>query len=98
MCNQAQPVFASATYSRRLHPTSYPNPSAPTLVCLLLCVPLPYSSARAATSSRQKSGMSGTARPQTEWECSRDIRIRLRGASRSTDMMGPLPWLVCAVV
>src|SRR5918994_5569610 len=32
------------------------------------CMPLPYSSARAATSSRQKSGMSGTTRPQTEWK------------------------------
>ena len=40
----------------------------PTLVCLLVCVPLPYSSDRAATSSRQKSGMSGTTRPQTRWE------------------------------
>jgi hypothetical protein len=36
------------------------------LVCLLVCVPLPYSSDRAAMSSRQKSGMSGTTRPQTE--------------------------------
>ena len=31
-------------------------------------LPLPYCSARAATSSRQKAGMSGTTRPQTEWE------------------------------
>ena len=33
----------------------------------LVCEPLPYSSARAATSSRQKSGISGTTRPQTRW-------------------------------
>jgi hypothetical protein len=33
-----------------------------------VCVPFLYSSARAATSSRQKSGMSGTTRPQTEWK------------------------------
>jgi hypothetical protein len=46
-------------------PTSvYPSPFA-LLVCPLVCVPLRYSSARAAMSSRQKSGMSGTTRPQT---------------------------------
>jgi hypothetical protein len=38
------------------------------LVLLLVYVPLPYSSAMAATSSRQKSGMSGTTRPQTRRE------------------------------
>ena len=36
------------------------------LVCPLVCVPCLYSSVRAATSSRQKSGMSGTTQPQTE--------------------------------
>jgi hypothetical protein len=38
------------------------------LIGVTVGVPGPfYSSARAATSSRQKSGMSGTTRPQTEW-------------------------------
>jgi hypothetical protein len=34
----------------------------------LVCVPLSYSSAGAATSSRQKSGMSETTQSKTEWE------------------------------
>jgi hypothetical protein len=35
----------------------------PYIDVLLVCVPLRYSPARAAMSSRQKSGMSGTTRP-----------------------------------
>jgi hypothetical protein len=33
-----------------------------------------HSSARPATSSRQKSGMSGTTRPQTRWEAAKKRR------------------------
>jgi hypothetical protein len=38
------------------------------LVYALVYRPFLYSSAMAATSSRQKTGMSGTTRPQTEWK------------------------------
>ena len=41
-----------------------PLPFAP-LVCLPVCVPFLYSSARAATSSRQKAGISATT--DEEW-------------------------------
>jgi hypothetical protein len=35
--------------------------------CTNLCPALPYPSTSAATSSRQKAGMSGTTRPQTRF-------------------------------
>jgi hypothetical protein len=54
------------------------------LVCPLVSVPFHYS-ARAATSSRQKSGMSGTTRPQTRWEA-----IEERRNTSLTNLLGCL--------
>jgi hypothetical protein len=47
--------------ARNRHPDFTPD----SLVCPLVWGPLHYPSARAATSSRQKAGISGTMRPQT---------------------------------
>src|SRR5215212_652832 len=58
--------------------TLLPYPTPNSLVYRLVCVPLPYSSARAATSSRQNAGMSGTTRPQT--------RLPSRNAALSTQV------------
>ena len=60
----------------------------PLLVCLLVRSHLRYSSAIAATSSRQKSGRSGTTRPQTRWEVAENLKIRLR---RSTPTVSRRP-------
>ena len=62
-----EPATFGATSRTR---DDYPKAIAPIapLAYPLVCVPLRYFSARAATSSRQKAGMSGTTRPQTRWE------------------------------
>ena len=68
------------------------------LVYRLVCALLPHCSASAATSSRQKAGMSGTTRPQTESDVvekgmeyvSEDVLGRHRNICVS--------WLVCSWV
>jgi hypothetical protein len=49
-----------------------------------------YSSASAATSSRQKSGMSGTTQPQTEWRVVEKRQNTSPKAFLGRPIIGPL--------